>query len=86
MNFEPSDAPVMKLGSVDVIDIDRKEKSIGLIVHIFCWDHELQSPENQSKAQEGVKGAIKYLIMEGFIPNAKGWDVGVAVVGHPPKE
>jgi len=84
--FAPSEEPVIKLHSVDVMELDKKNLVMGLTVHITCWEHELQSLKVKVQVDKSIKRALNYLVTEGFITSVKGWNVAVAVLGHPPKE
>ena len=83
--FAPSDKPVFKLHSVDVMQLDASAKYMGLTIHVFCWEHELQSPQVKNRVNTSLKRTLNYLVNEGFISSVKGWNVEVAVMGHPPK-
>ena len=86
MNLQPPDKPLFSCGSVDVTILDKEEKCLGLVVHVHCWVHELESPSVKVKVHEKVKIALDYLVNEGFLVDVKGWNVAVAVMGHNPKE
>ncbi len=83
--FQPPDKPLFSWGTVDVTLLDKEEKCLGLVVHVYCWVHELQSPEVKAKCDSSVKALLAYLVNEKFVANLKGWDVAVAVIGHNPK-
>lgn len=86
-NFSPNEEPRIKLGhGVDVIELDKTSSVMGLMVHVNCWEHELQTEPIKQKVKASVKWAMEYLIAEGFIATVKGWHVAVSVMGHPPKE
>jgi hypothetical protein len=84
--FAPSEEPVIKLHSVDVMELDTKNLVMELTVHIACWEHELQSLKVKQRVDKSIKRTLNYLIAEGFISSVKGWNLAVAVLGHPPKE
>lgn len=86
-NFSPNEAPLIKLGhGVDVLELNARTSIMGLMVHVTCWEHELQTAPIKEKVKDSVKWAMEYLIAEGFIATVKGWHVAVSVMGHPPKE
>jgi hypothetical protein len=83
--FAPSEKPVFSLHSVDVMQLDTDAKSMGLVIHVICWEHELQSPQVKDRADTSLKRTLNYLVNEGFISSLKGWNIEVAVMGHPPQ-
>jgi hypothetical protein len=84
--FQSDEEPKIRLGDVDVMELDIDNKVMGLTVHTTCWEHELATPKIKEKVQGSVKRALNYLVEEGFLSQVKGWNVSVAVMGHPPKE
>jgi hypothetical protein len=86
MNTSAPEKPLFSMGKVDVTLIDPSVKHMGIIIHVQCFEHELLTEPIQRKAQSLAKGAIYYLITEGFISSDTGWQVGVTILGRPPKE
>lgn len=76
--------PLFSMWNVDVTHLDLNEKCLGLLVHVKCFETELQSEPVKQKAQRSVKWALSYLVKEGFIPSVAGWNVGVGIVGTNP--
>ena len=58
----------IKLGKAEIISLDFKTKVIGLLIHHSFGENERYSPEANKEFGEQKKKAVKYLIMEGFIP------------------
>lgn len=83
--FAPSEQPLIQLHSVDVMELNKVDKIMGLTVHVICWEHEFQSHQVRKRTSMSVERALNYLISEGFITSVKGWHVNIAIFGHPPK-
>lgn len=85
--FAPTENPLFRLHNIDVMELNPHERIVGLMIHIICWEHELQSPSVKQKVNQSVKWALDYLMSEGFITSPiNGWNKVVAVIGHSPKE
>jgi hypothetical protein len=76
--------PLFSMYNVDVTLLDPNEKVLGLLVHVKCFDTELQSEPVKEKARASVKWALNYLVKEGFVPSVTGWNVGVGIIGSNP--
>jgi hypothetical protein len=80
------DKPLFTLRNVDVLKMDIKNKTISLLVHVYCPEFELESDEIKSKVNDSVKNALHYITWEGWVPSTFKWIVNIAIAGHPPKE
>jgi len=83
---QPQDKPLFSWGSVDVTLIDKASRRICVVVHVYVWEHELETEDTKKKVKLSVDKALGYMAAEGFIPTHKGWHVEIAIVGHTPKE
>ena len=87
MNQEPDSAKLFSIGkNIDILEINPEYKVVGLMVHVRCWEHELQSIQVQNKAMLLKQTAIAYLKAEGFIKESDSWCYSTCVMGHPPTQ
>lgn len=86
MMSQPPDEPIFSWGSIDVVVFDKKEKRMGLAVHVACYADNLESEETKEKARVSVEKMLGEMKAEGLISSSKGWHISIAIVGHSPAE
>lgn len=75
--------PSLGIGYVEVIAVDKKLKSVSLVVHVPKLHRGDNPPEVKKWVSGQLNNAVKYLVAEGFVTEPlNSWSTNIGTIIH----
>lgn len=76
--------PSFVMNNVEVIGLDANNYSLHAIFHIYSGEPVL--PDAQANLRASMRKVLRYMEIEGFIPEKLTWKINTGFIIHPPKK